>query len=136
MKFLLIIVLAVVILGGGYYWFVSAQQSGQAESERLSTSQEPSGESETKTARGTVAEVDREAIAYDGPAYVMINLEEGGTATIAVPSMGLNLCAAQENILDVYTLEEGARVEVRGTVGEEGHIVPCQSADHYLRLAQ
>lgn len=86
------------------------------------------------TAEGTVTSVNLEAMMVDGPALITIDEEGGGEAVIAVPSMGLGLCAAKANIADVSTLRQGMSVEVRGTWTSEGEIVPCESPTHYLRV--
>ena len=46
-----------------------------------------------------------------------------------------SLCAAYKalNIGDVYLIKPGQEFEVRGKLDEDGSIVPCESADHYLR---
>lgn len=85
------------------------------------------------TAEGSVTEINFEAIAFDGPALVFVSTLEG-EKVVAVPSMGINLCAAVEDITDVFALKAGDRVSVRGELDEEGRIVPCSDASHYLRV--
>ncbi len=90
---------------------------------------------QTVEAKGTVLAVDLEKATFDGPVVITLQPEQGQTVTISVPSMGLPLCAAYKakNIGDVFLIKAGQQFEVRGTVGEDGSIVPCDSADHYLR---
>ena len=84
-------------------------------------------------ARGEIISINTEGVALDGPALVNITTEDG-EAVVAVPSMGINLCAAKDSIADVYELRAGDMVSVRGEKNENGHIVPCVDASHYLRL--
>ncbi len=90
--------------------------------------------SSDRAASGTVTSVNLDAIAADGPAVVAIRTEAGTPETINVPSFGINLCAASASIADVYALRSGDRVEVNGSVSEDGAIVPCESSAHYLRV--
>ena len=84
---------------------------------------------ETGEISGVVASVDLEQIAFDGPARIF--LEDGGV--ILVPSMGLPLCAAVEDIADVFAISVGDRVSARGNVFD-GVVGPCTETDHYLRV--
>ncbi|MEK7612271.1 MAG: META domain-containing protein [Patescibacteria group bacterium] len=90
---------------------------------------------DTVSATGTVLAIDLEQVAFDGPFLITLKPEDGKLLTIAVPSMGLQLCEAYKalNIGDVSLIKVGDEFEVRGIVGEDGSIVPCESADHYLR---
>lgn len=96
---------------------------------------DPSTDATATAASGTVVSVNLEQIAFDGPAIIMIETETGAQQEIQVSSFGLLLCPAQESIADVYTLQSGDEVEVRGAVSAEGAIVPCESEDHYLRVS-
>ena len=99
--------------------------------------QMPSGEqaaSEDRVASGTVVSVDAEQAMVDGPVLVTILNETEGIAVIAVPSMGLPTCAARDNMADAFALMAGDYIEVRGSIGEEGMIIPCMSTEHYLRV--
>lgn len=91
---------------------------------------------DTAEVAGNVVAVNMEQIAFDGPYLITLEME-GGTATVAVPSMGLPLCAAYTagNIMDIAQIKAGATLEARGTVAEDGSIVPCEDAGHYLRVA-
>ena len=97
-------------------------------------SSEPQENSEQAAFSGTVQSVDLTQMAVDGPAVVTIETEAGGTKEIHVPSMGLPLCPAKDNIADVATINENDTVEVNGDVNVSGAITPCQSEDHYLRV--
>ena len=52
---------------------------------------------EDKSVSGTVTNVNLDAIALDGPVLITL-LTEAGEEVIAVPSMGLPLCAAAVQI--------------------------------------
>lgn len=86
-----------------------------------------------KSVRGFVTEIDTSQIAADGPALVVVDVPRNGEQTIALPSMGVNLCKAQQQVVSVHDVEVGDFVEVNGRVDAEGRIVPCESSDHYLR---
>ncbi len=100
--------------------------------ERSGTAAEPEGEQ--STASGTVSSVDLEHIAVDGPAVIEVKTTAGTTVKVIVPSFGLGMCEAKEHIADVFALKVGDSVEVRGSVTEEGAIMPCESSEHYLRV--
>lgn len=84
--------------------------------------------------RGIVTEVDLEGVALDGPALITLQGEDGETHVIAVPSMGLPLCPAYENISNSFAVAVGDRVEVLGDVNESDQIVPCEDPAHYLSI--
>ncbi len=90
---------------------------------------------QTREFKGAVLAVDLTKSAYDGPVIISLVGDDGKNETVAVPSMGLPLCAAYQakNIGDVYLIKPGDQFEVRGSVNEDGYVVPCESADHYLR---
>lgn len=109
-----------VVLAGGYLlFFYDAETPSTEASEEVS---------------GVAVEVDLEGAMVDGPALVTIEDEGGKRHVMAVPSMGLPLCAAFENIADVYTIEPGDTVSVKGDVNAADQIIPCESADHYLTV--
>lgn len=89
-------------------------------------------EREEVTVSGIVSAINLDSIAFDGPALVTLQTEGEQTEIIAIPSMGLQLCPAASAIADVYMLEGGDAISVRGERDEEGRIVPCESAEHYL----
>ncbi len=90
---------------------------------------------QTVTVTGQVLAVSMEQAAFDGPYLITLQPKNQSPVTIAVPSMGLPLCAAYtaKNIGDVSLIQAGQEFEVRGEVAEDGSIVPCESADHFLR---
>jgi len=90
--------------------------------------------SEERTATGQITSINLDMIAFDGPAVVTIQTDAEAFTEIHVPSFGLLLCEAKANIADVYELNAGDRVEVRGSMNAGGSIVPCDSPDHYLRV--
>lgn len=82
---------------------------------------------------GTVVSVDTDQAMADGP--VVVFLENAGKSyTIAVPSFGLLLCPAHENIASPFDLRPGDVIAVKGSADEAGTIVPCEDASHYLRI--
>lgn len=85
--------------------------------------------------RGTVVEVDKDQIAVDEPYRFVVESADGTRSIIAVPSMGLQLCAAYTagTLKDVNTISVGNEIEVAGSVGEGGVIIPCDSKAHYIR---
>ncbi|HEX5774728.1 MAG TPA: hypothetical protein VFY28_02065 [Candidatus Paceibacterota bacterium] len=85
---------------------------------------------------GPILEINADQIAADGPYEVTIMTSAGEEAVIAIPSMGLPLCAARENIADLATVSVGETIEVRGALMEDGTIVPCDSPEHYFRTAK
>lgn len=90
---------------------------------------------ETVSLVGNVVSVNMEQAAYDGPYLVTLQTKQAGQVVVAVPSMGLPLCEAYKakNIGEVSLITVGNEFEVRGEVAENGSVVPCVSADHYLR---
>lgn len=83
---------------------------------------------------GTITEIDNSQIAADGPTEITLE-SDSETVIVAVPSMGINLCAAADNIIDISSLEVGDVLDVRGRLDMEGRIVPCESELHYLELS-
>lgn len=79
---------------------------------------------------GTVLEVDTTGVAADGPALITFKTDGNSTYVIAIPSMGLPLCAASKNVADVYDIMLGDKISVRGKTNEVGQIVPCESETH------
>jgi hypothetical protein len=92
----------------------------------------PVGTVETKT--GKIIAIDLEQIAADGPYVINIETANKEVSSIAVPSMGLPMCKAYPSIVDIGVLKIGDEVSVSGIINEAGEIVPCESAEHYLRL--
>jgi hypothetical protein len=83
---------------------------------------------------GTSSSIDTEQAVFDGPYVIIIETDDGVQEVVHVPSMGINLCEAKGSIASPSELSNGMRVAVSGTRAEGGVIVPCESADHYLRV--
>ncbi len=79
---------------------------------------------------GIVTALDLSGVAFDAPALITIKTDSDSLYAIAIPTMGLPLCAAQEKIADVYEISPGDKVSVRGITDEAGQIVPCTSETH------
>lgn len=86
----------------------------------------------TTTVSGTVTNVDTSPWAFDGNAIVLVETDQGDSVEVQIPAR-INLCPAQSAI--ATDLAVGEMVEVNGTMFE-GAIIPCQSADHYLRVIE
>ena len=89
---------------------------------------------ETVSVEGEISSIDLEAAAVDGPIVITLATQEGGSAVINVPTMGINLCAASSSIASAFDLEVGDVLEVSGAARADGAIVPCESEAHYLRV--
>ncbi len=86
---------------------------------------------------GVITEVNFEQVAFDGPSLVtMLVSGTDESRVVAVPSMGLPQCVAAADIADAYQLAPGDRIEVRGLLIDNGHIVPCAEAGHYLKASR
>lgn len=88
---------------------------------------------DTLEVSGTVKSVNTELAMTDGPYLVVLDTEVG-ERTVALPSMGILLCAAKDGIADIGSVQVGMSASARGGVSEDGSIVPCESADHYFRV--
>lgn len=86
------------------------------------------------TISGTVLAVDTEQAAVDGPVLITVEENDGDLVTVAVPTMGINLCEAADNIENVFNLRVGDTISVNGSYDTSGNVVPCESADHYLQI--
>jgi hypothetical protein len=84
---------------------------------------------------GSVVSINVDQVPVDGPSLITIRTESGAQTVVAIPSMGINLCAAQANIMNIGELKVGDEVQARGQVGVNGTIIPCESSDHFLRVA-
>ncbi len=91
-------------------------------------------ESKQVTLSGVVTEVDREQMMVDGPGLVTIKTQEGALHTIALPSFGRNTCVVQDTITDVYAVEVGDSVRVRGEKGVDDLVIPCMDSSHYFKV--
>lgn len=135
MKNTLIVLGVIILIIIGYFLFAS-EPTPEVNLEEEEQVEEVEEVQQSQTVEGTVISINRDQVAADGPTVLIVEEDSGDTATITVPSMGLPFCVAQENIADVFALEEGQRVEVRGNVDSEGAITPCESEDHYLRVTE
>lgn len=124
-KYIFIALLLLVLIGGYFY---TQSREGTPPMPSVSTS-------ETVEETGTVTAVDLSQMALDGPAVVTFEAEDG-TYTIAIPSMGINLCAARESIDDVSEVAVGDTVAVKGQRDSEGHIVPCENEVHFFNVTK
>lgn len=124
MKKYMPLALLIVVCTGGYF----------ALSQRDETAvQYESVLGEEVLVTGTVSAVDRSQLAIDGPTVVTVVTADGLEKTVAVPSMGINLCRAAERIAEVGQLAVGDVVTVRGAE-ENGAVVPCGGALDMLTI--
>jgi hypothetical protein len=119
-----IVIIALLIVG--YVFFLPKTE---VEENNIEIAQE-------EIVEGIILNIDLEGAVIDGPALVTVSTDGDGEKVVAVPSMGINLCAAAPNIVDVYTLSVGDIVSARGLIDEEGRIVPCNDESHYLRVQE
>ncbi len=83
---------------------------------------------------GRIILINRDQVVFDGPSLITILTSEDEEKVIAVPSMGIGLCAARLSLADTSILEIGDRIRVRGNELANNHIVPCQAESHYLEV--
>ena len=91
--------------------------------------------SQSVTISGEVTKFDASEIAVDGLYRFTVETDDGETV-VEVPSMGMQLCEAYENINNVSDIEVGQQVSVRGSQNSEGVVVPCESSNHYIRVQE
>lgn len=132
MKAILLIVV-LLLAAGGYFFYTNVSNTPEVVNEELPQAEEETEES--GEASGTITSVDTTAAMVDGPVLVTIKTSAGASRIIAVPSMGFNMCVAKETIADPFALKAGTKVSVRGSVTEEGYILPCEDASHYLKVS-
>lgn len=120
MRKAIIAIVAIAIVVALFYAFRGGDDAGVALGQEVS---------------GIVTNVNLEQAMVDGPYIILVQSDDGAEEAIHVPSMGLPLCAAREDIMSPSEISVGDRIEVRGTLTAEGAIVPCESPDHYLRAA-
>lgn len=133
----IIAVIVLALVGAGLYYVLTMYQPNPdalSELNQEQVAQPQTNELEAGEARGTVVSVNTEQAMVDGPVLITLREESGEEAVVAVPSMGLPTCAARANMADAFAVTAGQYVEVRGAVGVDGMIIPCESADHYLRV--
>lgn len=90
--------------------------------------------SDEASVEGRVTLVDLEGMAVDGPGKITVATADGSVKVIAIPSMGINLCAAKDDIASVSEVTAGDTVSARGAIGPDGEIVPCEKSTHYFRI--
>lgn len=135
----IIAVIVLALVGAGLYYVLTMYQPNpdalsELNQEEVQTPEDTHSEGAEGEARGTITSVNTEQAMVDGPILITLREESGDEVIVAVPSMGLPMCAARANMADAFALAAGQYVEVHGAVGAEGMIVPCESADHYLRV--
>jgi hypothetical protein len=113
------LILGILILGAGYL-FVEKSGTGNR--------------AKTSSIVGVVSSVNTDAIAYDGPSLITLTDNSGISHVIAIPSMGLPLCAAFDNIASVGVINVGDMISVNGEKDADGNIVPCSDANHFLSV--
>ncbi len=89
---------------------------------------------ETINLSGVVTAIDLEPVMADGPARITIETESGEIEEIDIPSMGMQLCAAKQNITAPQFVLMGDLVDVSGQKDEEGIVVPCEDIAHYFKV--
>ena len=82
------------------------------------------------TVAGRVVAIDTDPWAYDGNAIVQVATDAHGIVQVHLPARW-NLCAAPP--VDVAALAVGDDVRVSGTAGQDGELVVCAAATHFLR---
>lgn len=126
----IIAVIILALVGAALYFVLTRPAPAPEEPEVQGTAQM----GEDREVSGPVTMVDTSGIAADGPYRVTVQTLENELVTVAIPSMGLPLCAAKEAIADPNTIAVGQMLEVRGVVGDGGEVIPCESAEHYVRI--
>lgn len=130
-----ILIAALVIIGGFFalnaYIYNEKQMQDQSLEQLMDQPVEQA--SGMIAVSGSVTEVNLDQIAFDGPSLVTLVADDGQSYTIAIPSFGINMCVASDQIVDVQTLSSGDRIEAQGELDSEGYIVPCGDTAHYLR---
>ncbi len=137
----IVVVILLVVIGGIFYLERGGEQpddvplDGPQATSTQSTSTDASGTTSATTVSGEITDIDRSQIASDGP-YVITLSASDGEVTVEVPSMGLPTCAASDDIADMANLSVGQMISVSGSQQDNGAIVPCESADHFLRVGE
>ncbi|HYC83160.1 MAG TPA: hypothetical protein VEB60_01265 [Candidatus Paceibacterota bacterium] len=127
MKKPIIILIAVILIALLAYALMGKEPADVSQTEETVTAS-------SSEVRGTVMNVNADQVPVDGPTLITIRQADDSQAVIAIPSMGINLCPAQANIADISLIKAGGTVEAKGQAGAEGMIIPCESADHYLKI--
>jgi hypothetical protein len=135
----IIAVVVLALVGAGLYYILTMYQPNpdtlsEFNQEEVQTPGDTHTEEGEGEVRGTIVSVNTEQAMVDGPILILVQEESGEEAVVAVPSMGLPMCAARANMADAFALTAGQYIEAHGSVGVDGMIIPCESADHYLRV--
>lgn len=133
MKNVLIAAAILLLIVGGYVVYII---DAAPETEPVVTEEMNENATSTLEVQGVVTALDLEGMMVDGPGLITIETDAGDAHTIAVPSMGIRLCAAYERITQAGVIEVGDRVSVRGEVNLEGQIVPCTEETDYLEVTE
>ena len=78
---------------------------------------------------GRITAIDTQPWTYDGNAVVQIDTATHGPVAVQLPARW-NLCKAAP--VDVESLRVGTRVDIAGSVTDDGAVVVCQRATHRL----
>lgn len=96
-----------------------------------STAPPVSAVGEDRTVEGTVAEVDLEPMTYDGDGIVTVEADDGAVVRVLLPAR-FGICAATYDN-NLFSVEVGDPIAVRGAVTEDGAVRPCERDTHYVR---
>jgi hypothetical protein len=95
----------------------------------------PATDTATKKYTGTVTDVSTEQMAVDGPGLITFENDMGESYVVAIPSFGIRLCAAFENLVDVDEVEVGDSIAVQGFYNlDQNYIVPCEDPSDFVRI--
>ncbi|MCA9361508.1 hypothetical protein KC845_03040 [Candidatus Kaiserbacteria bacterium] len=129
MKKLIVFSLIFLLVVAAYFVFTHSLVQ-KAEAPMISEEVLP----EDKLVEGVITEINLDQMAYDGPALYSVRTPQNELYTIAMPSMGRNLCQAKDHLPNGDEMEIGDFVEVFGQLNEGNQIIPCESNEHYLTL--
>jgi hypothetical protein len=130
-KILISLVILVLVGGALYYAFMRQAPDGNTPPVPESN---VAGSGDAEVA-GPITAIDTSGVATDGPYLVTIMTVDNELVTIALPSMGILLCPAKNSITSVTDVSVGQTIEAKGSLNEQGQIVPCEKIDHYFRVA-
>lgn len=125
-KYVILGIFLVALLVGGLVFYM----------DREKVSEDFIGDEQTTVAeiKGEVISVDLSQMMLDGPAVIKGISENSEEFEVAIPSMGLPLCVAVDNIADVSMVAVGDKIEVLGNKNEQGQIIPCDDKNHYFNV--
>lgn len=129
----ILIALVILVLAGGALYYVFLRPTSDENTIPLPESN-VAGSGDAEVA-GPITAIDASGVAADGPYLVTIMTADNELVTIALPSMGILLCPAKNSITSVNDVSVGQTIEAKGSLNEEGQIVPCEKLDHYFRVA-